>query len=982
MSDASHLPGLKPCDLTGETTARLKSPANVLLSAGISREDQAVAEVLEICPEELKNILIDQTDLAVFLKSVLHNSPYLKSLALEFPVTLKNCHDSGFEQVFADLLSETETALRTEQDRAALMVGLRGFKKQGALLIGLADLGGWWSSTRVGQALSDVADLAVEMCVRHLLLDLHEKEELRLPDPENPCSGSGYGVIAMGKHGAGELNYSSDIDLVVIFDSEAEAIAEPEESVKLFVRMTRELMRMLQERTADGYVFRTDLRLRPDPSAMPLAIPLSLALTYYEARGQNWERAAMIKARAVAGDIEMGNSFLVELVPFIWRRYLDYAAIADIHSIKRQLQSHRGYDSIQVAGHNVKLGQGGIREIEFFVQTQQLIAGGRMPQLRGRRTLQMLESLRDEGWIEEHVCRELTESYLFLRDVEHRLQMIDDAQTHEIEEDERSQARLAVLCGFETFDEFAALAVAHFKRVHKHYSDLFSAEADLAVDAGALSFTGDDDDPGTLRTLAEMGFENPKQVIATVRSWHYGRFPAMQSTEAREMLTELTPQLLASISRDANCDHTLLLFDEFLKGLPAGIQLFSILNQNRNLLKLLLGILASAPRLAGLIRRRPHVFDAFLELGSQRELPTRQELHDRLARTMMQARSDEEGFDRARLFVAEHRFLIGLHVFGGILDVSKAGAAYSELAECLVAQMFDRVRAGFESQHGRVPNSSVALVGLGNLGDRELTATSDLDLLVLYEFDPDEDTSDGSKPLHASQYFGRLTQRFISAMSAPTAQGVVYELDMRLRPYGSDGPVATSLRAFQKHHDAKAETWEKLALIRARILHSDPGFDEKVQRTIRDALSGFVGRNISKDVLEMRLLMDRERPARDVWNLKLAEGGLIDLEFLVQWIKLSGAVPLETGEHNALRRISSDLLQNDKMTLVEVLDIFRGIVQLTRLCLEDGVSADWPEGFRALMLKHLDVPDMNRAEAMLGDIQSEVRATFLKILKA
>jgi len=982
MSDASHLPGLKPYDFADDPNARLVSPVRHGSFSKAPEADETVEEVFEVCSEKFRDALAEQIDLAAFLKSVFQNAPYLNGLAVEFPEILQECHDTGFEPVFANLLLETETTLRSEQDRAALMNGLRSLKKQAALLIGLADLGGWWSATRVGKALSSVADLAVELCVRHLLLDLHAKGKLQLSDVENPSTGSGYGVIAMGKHGAGELNYSSDIDLVVIFDPEAGALVEPEESVKLFVRMTRELMRMLQERTADGYVFRTDLRLRPDPSAMPLAIPLPLALTYYEARGQNWERAAMIKARAFAGDLKTGNEFLGELVPFIWRRYLDYAAIADIHSIKRQLQSHRGYDSIEVAGHNVKLGQGGIREIEFFVQTQQLIAGGRMPQLRGRSTLQMLAGLLEEGWIEERACQELIESYLFLRDIEHRLQMIDDAQTHEIGEDEESQARLAALGGFETYDEFAELALAHFKRVHKHYSDLFSAEADLVVDAGALSFTGDDNDPGTLRTLAEMGFENSPQVIATVRSWHYGRFPAMQSTEAREMLTELTPQLLASIAAAAKCDHTLLLFDEFLKGLPAGIQLFSILNRNRGLLELLLGILASAPRLAALIRRRPHVFDAFLELGSQRELPTRQELHDRLARTMMQALSDEDGFDRARLFVAEHRFLIGLHVFGGVLDVSKAGATYSELAECLVAQMFDRVRASFESRHGRIAGSSVALVGLGNLGERGLTATSDLDLLVLYEYDPDEDTSDGLKPLHASQYFGRLTQRFISAMSAPTSQGVVYELDMRLRPYGTDGPVATSLRAFQKHHDGKAETWEKLALTRARILHSDPGFDEKVQREIDDAVSCVTAIDISKDVFDMRMLMDRERPGRDVWNVKLVEGGLIDLEFLVQWVRLSGAVSQDATEREALRYISNDLLKNDKMTLIDVLDTFRGIVQLTRLCLEDRAPADWPDGFRSLMLEHLDVPDMSRAEAMLSDMQSEVRATFLKLLKA
>ncbi len=979
MNDTPPLQTIKPSGCRPGEDAALATPLVKLVP---TRGDGALDQLHQILSSKFVAALEEKPELATFLSAISENSPYLARQMMEFPDTLEQCHHRGFESSFKSVCLQAEEDLNTEQDRDVLMRQLRLFKRQAALIVGLADLGGWWDVTRVGEALSDVADLAVQIAVKHLLRDLHCAGKLQLPDLGNPCSGSGYSIVAMGKHGAKELNYSSDIDIIVIFDPEASALVDPDESVKLFVRMTRELVRIMQERTADGYVFRTDLRLRPDPSAMPLAIPLPLALTYYEARGQNWERAAMIKSRPVAGDLETGHRFLDELTPFIWRRYLDYAAIADIHSIKRQLQSHRGYETIDVPGHNVKLGLGGIREIEFFAQTQQLIAGGRIPRLRSRRTLDVLKLLKDEDWITEEVCQDLTDSYLFLRDVEHRLQMIDDEQTHTISEDTEGQQRLVSLSGSKTFDDFAAMAEAHFRRVYAHYSDLFSTEADLAVDAGTLSFTGDSDDPGTLNTLSEMGFSSPGRITKAVRSWHYGRFPAMQSTEAREMLTELTPQLLASIAATADGDQTFALFDEFVRGLPAGIQLFSVVNRNRKLLSLLLDILASAPRLAGLIRRRPHIFDAFLELGSQSGLPTSKELNDRLARTLMQARSDEDSFDRARIFVAEHRFLIGLYVFSGSLDIEQAGGEYTKLAECMIDQLFDRVRAAFEVQHGRLANSSIALVGFGNFGDHELTATSDLDLLVLYEFDPDGDTSDGRKPLHASQYFGRLTQRFIAAMSAPTAQGIVYELDMRLRPYGADGPVATSLRAFERHYSENAETWERLALTRARVLHADGRFGEKVKTKIDKAIRGLDPSVVTKDVLDMRMLMDRERPASDAWDIKLAKGGLIDLEFMVQWAKLTGVIDPDDTETKALRAIEDVSLQNDNMTLVDALHKFRSVVQFIRLCLEHHASEDWPDGFRGRLLKLLDAPDMKTATTTLNDMQNDIRGTFVKLMKA
>ena len=436
----------------------------------------------------------------------------------------------------------------------------------------------------------------------------------------------------MGKLGAHELNFSSDIDLIVFFDPDAPAIIDPIDATDLFARLTRRLVRILQDRTEHGYVFRTDLRLRPDPGSTPLAIPVEAALNYYEGRGQNWERAAMIKARPVAGDIEAGEAFLKELQPYVWRKYMDYAAIADVHSIKRQIHAHKGHGEIAVKGHNVKLGRGGIREIEFFVQTQQLIAGGRFPELRGRETVPMLGQLASRGWITAEARDALTRQYWFLRRVEHAIQMVADEQTHTLPEDDEGLERIARMLGFADAATHSRRRSAHrCMQVERHYAALFETAPELSSGIGNLVFTGDVDDPDTLETLAGLGFQRPSDICRVIRGWHFGRYRATQSAEARERLTELTPALLEAFGQTRRADEALIRFDEFLAGLPAGIQLFSLLQSNPALLKLLATIMGAAPRLAAIITRRPHVFDGLLDPALLSELPNRAYLSARLA---------------------------------------------------------------------------------------------------------------------------------------------------------------------------------------------------------------------------------------------------------------------------------------------------------------------------------------------------------------
>jgi glutamate-ammonia-ligase adenylyltransferase len=751
--------------------------------------------------------------------------------------------------------------------------------------------------------------------------------------------------------------------------------------------MTRRLVRILQDRTEHGYVFRTDLRLRPDPGSTPLAIPVEAALNYYEARGQNWERAAMIKARPVAGDLAAGAAFLRELQPYVWRKYLDYAAIADIHSIKRQIHAHKGHGDIAVLGHNVKLGRGGIREIEFFVQTQQLIAGGRFPELRGRETLAMLALLAERRWITGAAADAMAKQYRFLRDVEHALQMVADEQTHTLPEDEQELERIARMRGFANAAAFSAAFRDALHQVEKHYAALFEAAPELSTQKGNLVFTGDVDDPDTIATLSSLGFERPSDITRIIRTWHYGRYRATRSAEARERLTELTPALLDAFGRTRRADEALVRFDEFLAGLPAGIQLFSLLQSNPALLRLTATIMGAAPRLAGIITRRQHVFDGLLDPLLMSELPSKAYLSERLAALLQGAGAHEERLDRLRVFAAEQKFLIGIRLLTGTIDATRAGKAFSDLADLTIGAALEAVTAEFALRHGTVKRGRIVILGMGKLGSRELTAGSDVDLILLYDHDPKAEWSDGDKPLAPAHYFARLTQRLIAAVSAPTAEGVLYELDLRLRPSGNKGPVATHLESFARYQREQAWTWEHMALTRARIVAGDEGLAAAVETEIAGVLaSRRDAPKVRREAAEMRDLIGAEKPPANDWDLKLLPGGLIDLEFIAQVAVLTGKVVSEkrvTETSSVLAALSPDFAPHSvRDELVAAHGLYQSLTQVVRLCLTGALEPDdIPPGLADLMLGATDLPDMTVLAAHVAETARKTRQSFDLLLR-
>jgi [glutamine synthetase] adenylyltransferase / [glutamine synthetase]-adenylyl-L-tyrosine phosphorylase len=875
------------------------------------------------------------------------------------------------------------------------MAGLRQTKRRLALLAALADLTGLWSLEQVTGALSRFADLAIQHALDFALREAAQRSEIELADPEDPQATSGIVVLGMGKLGAGELNYSSDIDLIVLFDPERLRYRGREGPMAGAVRLTRTLVYLLEHRTADGYVFRTDLRLRPHPPGHPLALSVEDAEQYYERHGQNWERAALIKARAVAGDRVAGERFLRALEPFLWRKHLDYAAIRDIHSIKRQINAYRGHGTIRVPGHDIKVGRGGIREIEFFVQTQQLILGGRVPEARAPSTCAALRTLVATRWIEPGTADELIAAYRFLRRVEHRLQMVADKQTHTLPERPDQLARFAAFMGFEDADMFTEVMRSQLGTVERHYAALFEASIDLGG-SRALVFTGTEDDPETLITLAEMGFTKPSLVAGRVRAWHHGHIRATRDARARELLTELMPRLLAALADQADPDGAFARFDEFLSAVPAGVQLFSLFRANPRLLALVADLMGIAPRLAGHLSRNTGLFEELLAPDFFEPLPDAKALRRELDAALGRARDQQDALDAARRWAQRREFRIGLHVLLGLTDGDAAGESFTALAEIITAALLARVECWFQAQHGRVDAGSFAAVGLGKLGSRELTIGSDLDLIFVYDA-PEDARSDGERPLAAPTYYARLSGRLISALTAPTPEGRLYEIDTRLRPSGNVGPVACSIGNFRRYQLETAQTWEHQALTRARAVAGDRALRQAAETAIQDALKQRRDPSaLAREVAAMRDRIFREHGDEDPWNLKHAPGGLVEAEFIAQFLQLRFAAEhpallttsmVETFERAALEGL---LTLEESQTLVRATRLFRRLQAVLRLSIQDRFDPGTaPAGLReALVRAAAREPDLLRPpgdleslQEALGEAQAGVAAIFTRLCR-
>jgi len=910
---------------------------------GFQHWQEACERLTEDAEKARAGHLVEEPQAQAILSALFGNSAFLTHCVISdisfCTELLHNGPDTTFDQLIIDLESFWETA-PTRDDMARQ---LRITKRKAALTIALADIAAQWDVFKVTDALTTLAEKSLDYAAGTLLREGHRRGYFKLPDPDNsPQKGSGLIILGMGKLGGRELNYSSDVDIIVLFDSDIIETDDPWDLQANMVRLTKQLVQMMDDRTADGYVFRTDLRLRPDPGSTPLAISVLAAETYYESIGQNWERAAMIKARPVAGDIDAGYAFLEILRPFMWRKYMDFAAIQDIHAIKRQINAHKGGSSIALNGHNVKLGHGGIREIEFYAQTQQLIWGGRNPDVRIAPTCKALQALVDAEQVEQKICDELIESYRYLRGVEHRIQMTNDEQTHSIPEDDADVERLAIFLGYKDKDAFSKEFLHHLSRVENYFAELFEESSDInphATETGNLVFTGGDTDPGTLKHLRSLGYDNPEFIDTTVRGWHHARYRATRSTRSREILTDLMPVLLHVLGETAEPDTAFRRFDEFLSKLPAGVQLFSMFQVNPQLLDLVAEVMGEAPRLAEHLARNPNLLEYVLTPDFFDPLPDVDCLREDLQAVLEQARDFQDVLDLSRRWANDRKFQVGVQTLRQIITIKESGAAQTNIADAIIHEMLPRVVDELAQKHGIIEGGEICVIALGKAGSRDMTATSDLDLVFIYNAPPDCMGSDGERCLGVAQYYARLTQRFINALSAPTGDGMLYEVDMRLRPSGNSGPIASSLDAFVRYHTESAWTWEHMALTRARIITGSDGLQKHVRQALSDILcKKRHGDQLLFDVADMRKRMDKQHHTDVVWDIKQYRGGIVDIDFMAQYLQLRHAADhpdiLQNNTVAVLQKarelnLIDEAVANDLIQAIELWNIIQGYLRLT-----------------------------------------------------
>ncbi|APE43618.1 glutamine-synthetase adenylyltransferase [Sulfitobacter alexandrii] len=760
----------------------------------------------------------------------------------------------------ADPEAHVQAVIRGAGDLSpeALSDGLRQGKRRIALMAALADLGGAWSLEEVTGALTDYADAACAAALRAGLVAQVRRNKLPGVTLDDLDDAGGMVVLAMGKMGARELNYSSDIDLICLFD---ETRFDPEvfhEARSAFVRATRAMAATLGDLTGQGYVFRTDLRLRPDPSVTPVCLGMEAAERYYESLGRTWERAAYIKARPCAGDIAAGARFLDDLRPFVWRRHLDFAAIQDAHDMRLAIREHKGLGGpITLPGHNMKLGRGGIREIEFFTQTRQLIAGGRDPDLRTRGTCAGLRVLAEKDWVPADVAEVLTDHYRAHRTVEHRLQMVRDAQTHDLPGTDEGFERLAAMMDMDV-EVLQADLHRRLSAVHELTEGFFAASRQ-----------------GAEKPAAPHTFD-----AAVLDRWP--SYPALRTVRGAEIFERLKPELLKRLADAAKPDEALLAFDGFLSRLPAGVQLFSLLRANPQLADLLIDVVSTSPALAAHLSRNAQVLDAVLGGDFFSAWPGREALAAGLREVLEREPDYEARLDETRRWAREWHFRIGVHLLRGLTDARTAGRQYADLAQTVLACLWPVVVDQFARRYGPPPGRGAVILGMGSLGAGRLTATSDLDLLVIYDAQGAE-SSEGPKPLASRSYYARLTQAMVTAMTAPMSQGKLYEIDMRLRPSGNQGPVATSLAAFESYQREQAWVWEHLALTRAEVVAGPEALADAVHELRDTVLARPADRaKVLSEVADMRQRIAQAKAPAGPWDAKIGPGRLQDIELLAQ----------------------------------------------------------------------------------------------------
>ena len=819
----------------------------------------------------------------VFFSFLCGNSPHL-SLLLQRDLKLTQALLEEAPDVITGRVRDDLAGADPAMDRDRLMTFLRRRRNRVAVLAAVYDCFDICGVMTCAELLSDMADHAVRLTVSHLLLDRVERGDL-----ERPAGNRwGYFVLAMGKHGSRELNYSSDIDLIVLYDPESVRYTGSRTLGECFVRVTQDLIRILQSRTGDGYVFRTDLRLRPDPSSTPVAVTVDFALNYYQRFGRTWERTALIKARPVAGDLTAGAAYLERLSPFIWDEALDFTSVEEIRSVSRQIHDFHGHDAIRAAGHNVKLGRGGIREIEFFVHMHQLAYGGRNRRLRGSRLLPMLETLDREHHIMPRETAALRDAYLLLRRVEHRLQMVNDTQTQKLPESDEGLEHIAFFLGLDSAEELVRRIESVAGEIHDLYRTRFNVpEGEQDLTAAILE--GPDEHPDAVAKLQAAGFTRAPAAIEVLRGWAEGRHASTASERARTVIREILHEIVDALGRTPDPDRALARLDRFLAALPEDLALFAMLRANTWLLNLIAVVMGSAPRMADVLEGNPRLLQAVLDPSFFLPIPEREQLARELDERLAGRRGATERVEQVAAWAGDRRFQVAVQALENLVTVDEAATSLSDVAAAVVGRLLRDVLDAMHEQHGPVPGGGCAVVARGRLGAGEMIFGSDLELLFIADFEVEAKTA-GPQPIAARIFYRHAATELISRLRSQSTYGRLYELDERLRLSGRiDFPV-TTLDEFRDHHAGPASTSELMSLTRASVVCGDPATSTTVTAAIEGALarSRDPGR-LLEDVARRREAIARKHPSEDPFDVQHVRGGLVDLESLAQYLRLRHA---------------------------------------------------------------------------------------------
>ena len=911
------------------------------------------------------------------LATMLVASPYLQRLALRHGDDVNAALGGDADKQIAIAKASFIAAMQSANDEAAAMQAIRIWRERSALAVAISDIAGLADMSQQMKWLSDAAQTVLAQTIQYLFLNASKRGKIQ--PFEAGLSGCGWTVLALGKLGAGELNFSSDIDLIMLHDTSHAPFERSHDAQPFFVSMTRDLIRLLGTATRDGIGWRVDLRLRPDPGATAVSIDLAAAIGYYESIARTWERAAFIRARPIAGDLALGAIFLDQIQPFIWRKTLDYTVMEDMKTMLRRPPQGNGW-----LGYNLKTGKNGIRQIEFFTHVLQLVTGGRDKNLRHRNSLGALGALAAADWITADQATSLGTAYHQLRRIEHRLQMIGDNQTHSLPRGSEDLQKFAHFMGHEDANSFCATLGALLDQVG------INAQHDLLNPApGGHSGSDDakdillDDYDALVGWLGGHGFERPNIIADTLSGWMAGRISATRGERARALLNRLMPDILVSFTAADAPDEKFAALAQFIEGLPASVQIFSLLDYNRHLTRLLCDILVLSPQLGNHLRQYPTLFDLLLYQAFFHPLPDADAMTAQL-RQNIAGQPVETALDQIKIRAREWKFQIEVQALSQTIDSPALADGLSAIATATIRLILDLVRADMQRRHGNI-DGAITILGLGRLGTRQMTVSSDLDLLIIYDA-PDNALSDGERQINAQTYFTRMAQTMISWLSTATAEGVLYPVDLRLRPEGEAGGIATSLDRLQTYFKRDAWLWEKMALAKARPIAGDSVLVEKTKLAIAEIVNQHHAHKTTAHAVEQMLGRVRKvRKAKSKWHLRARDGGLVDLDLFVQALRLqygdlfegTGQSPDEILERlHDLQKINVNLSED----LADALGLFNEIHHCLRLTFGNAASVPdrLPLPLREFMLTRMDFADEQQLslilEAALGKVLAHLTA--------